>query len=266
MSNLWREFGPVYRIWSGLTPEMSVTAPLLHSIGYLLNEKSVVTKPEDVKKFYSNSAVQKSRSSNGGWVFDQLLGDCLGLLNGARWVRLRKVFEAHNFEPRTARARVSDSLTYAHEHVQNLLTLTGAKTPKLSLTVNAYSSTVKYPFFCTARMLYGDLNDEDRDELWSLGQRRLSLMRFVLRGGIYRSRLSRFLKPQMRGELDRFRENWLCFNQRMVARSFKKSSQSVICSLRESIQYHATSKVVIFTTPNSISDSFTEHQRDPSDP
>lgn len=193
---------------------------------------SVITNPEDVKKFYfDSSTLEKAKSSNGGWVFHQLLGDCLGLISGERWVKLRKRFEHANFDQPSAQSRIKRALLQAKSQVRDLF-LENLGGEDGSIRVSILATTARFPFIYTASIIYGDLNDDDIEELWTLGQLRMSIMRFVLRGGIYRSRVSWILRPQMRTELRTFQRRWHQFNERMAGRLINEmSSKSSIQSL-----------------------------------
>jgi gliotoxin/aspirochlorine/mycotoxins biosynthesis cytochrome P450 monooxygenase len=196
------------------------------------NVESVITSPEEVKNFYSDSAIhEKSASSNGGWVFHQLLGDCLGLINGERWTRLRKLLEKSGFDRQTAYSRISGTLAYAKRYVEKLSSQSIDYKAESQLRVSAVQATVKFPFLYTAGIIYGNLDESQEGELWSLGQRRVALMRYVIRGGIYRSSISWFLSPQMRHELAGFREEWRQFNKRMAAKITSREPSTAIFPL-----------------------------------
>lgn len=192
-SKEWRVYGPVYRIWSCNIPEI------------------VITTPEDVRAFHSDSDLHnKSASSNGGWFFHQLLGDCMGLVNGIRWRRLRSEFN-HAFSYRQALQMSSSIGTYAHEYVKTMIPDMQAA----ESTIHVSDAFMKFPFFCTADALYGPMTEDEKSKLWSIGQQSLALMRYVLLGGIYRFKVSQVFCGRAAKELNTFQKEWSAFNNNM---------------------------------------------------
>ncbi|KAL4949376.1 cytochrome P450 [Aspergillus filifer] len=193
VSQKWRQYGPVYRIWSGCKPEI------------------VITRPEDVRAFHSDSKSHaKSKSSNGGWLFHQLLGDCMGLVNGEPWKELRAQYNAAFVH----RAVVDITPFLVHRADEYVKQIQQVDTGVIQLcAADAFS---RYPFMATAEYLYGPLTESEKEELWSLGQRSLALMEKVLAGGVFRYKASRWLKPQVHKQLAAFEKDWTQFNERIV--------------------------------------------------
>ncbi|KAF3388836.1 Cytochrome P450 monooxygenase roqR, partial [Penicillium rolfsii] len=193
VSQKWCQYGPVYRIWSGCKPEI------------------VITRPEDVRVFHSDSqSHEKSKSSNGGWLFHQLLGDCMGLVNGEPWRELRTQFKASFFH--RAVTDITPFLVHrAAEYVKQM-----QQTPTGVVQLCAADAISRFPFMATAEYLYGPLTDSEKEELWSLGQRSLALMGRVLAGGVFRYEATRWLKPQVYKQLTDFENDWTRFNEYIV--------------------------------------------------
>ncbi|KAF2501669.1 cytochrome P450 [Lophium mytilinum] len=207
-SKEWRVHGAVYRIWSCGIPEM------------------VITTPEDVRAFHSDSDQhEKSPSSNGGWFFHQLLGDCMGLINGSRWKSVRGEFQ-HAFTHRAVMNMSSSISQYACDYVNDICSKSSDP-----MTVHAASALAEFPFFCTAEAVYGPLSGGEKDELWALGQRNLALMRYVLAGGIYRFAICRLFCTSAAKELDAFRRDWSAFNERIYQTRRTSSSTVLIVSI-----------------------------------
>ncbi|KAK8931507.1 Cytochrome P450 monooxygenase sirC [Metarhizium anisopliae] len=96
----WHRYGPVYRIWASAISEL------------------VITTPGDVKQFYSDGHQhRKAESSNAGWLFRQVLGQCVGLLNGRDWRRVRSHIE-FPLSYRATMARLDEILHEAHDYLQ----------------------------------------------------------------------------------------------------------------------------------------------------
>ncbi|KAJ5894547.1 Cytochrome P450 E-class group I [Penicillium taxi] len=192
-SQEWSQYGPVYRIWSGFVPEV------------------VITRPEDVKAFHSDSFThRKSKSSNGGWLFHELLGDCMGLINGERWKQVRS-----HFEPQFTHRTVASISRYSELAAAGYLQ--GFDTKRAEpLQLHAASEFSRFPFMTTAEYLYGPLTKDQKAELWRLGQESLSLMGNVISGGVYRFRLCQWARPQSFRRLRRFQTEWRIFNEKIM--------------------------------------------------
>jgi hypothetical protein len=78
------------------------------------------------------------------------------------------------------------------------------------------ANTSRFPFMTTAEYIYGSLTDEEKEELWALGQRNLVLMGHVLSGGVYRFKLYQWLRPETYRRFKRFERDWCNFNERIV--------------------------------------------------
>ncbi|GFF56480.1 cytochrome P450 734A1 [Aspergillus udagawae] len=174
----------------------------------------VITKPEDVKRFHIDSVTHsKARSSNGGWLFHQLLGVCMGLINGQRWKRIRAQFDPWFVQ--SAIARLADQPTqYAADYIERLeKTLNPGENG--SFVVHAAQTFSRFPFMANAEYIYGPLDDDEKEEIWALGQRSLAMMAHVLSGGVHRYKIYRWLKPGTYRQLVEFERDWSSFNERM---------------------------------------------------
>ncbi|CAI7591028.1 unnamed protein product [Penicillium bialowiezense] len=173
--------------------------------------ENVLTTPKDLKDFHSDSALhKKSPSSNGGWFFHQLLGDCMGLINDHHWQAIRSQF--HGYFTHSSIARSSSFLLgFTRDYFQHFAA-------QLAIEVQPVTHFSSFPFFATAEYLYGPLSKAEKDELWALGQRNLALMGCVLMGGVYRSQVCRWSKPEAYRQLKSFEHDWAKFNKTIVQR------------------------------------------------
>ena len=176
---------------------------------------SVITKPEDVRAFHSDSPKHKKcESSNAGWLFAQLLGDCLGFLNGERWERLRSQVEPP-FSHKVSMIRLPDTREEARLHLDQLSKYNQNTISEKTLSLHATSAFMKFPFFHTAATIYGTLTEQNKDDLWSIGQTRIALLRHVITGGIHRFEASKWLSKEAFRDLEVFRVEWYGFNEKM---------------------------------------------------
>lgn len=104
-----------------------------------------------------------------------------------------------------------------------------------SPTVHVANAVSRFPFFCTANHLYGELSNEEQLELWELGQRNLRMMGHVLSGGLFRFPIARFLYRSATHNLEIFLKDWTKFNQRMYHARVNADSQPPIVSIWEKV-------------------------------
>ncbi|KAF2869630.1 cytochrome P450 [Massariosphaeria phaeospora] len=206
-SDTWIKFGSVYRVWAGGIPEI------------------VITRPEDVRTFYSDSSHhEKAKSSNAGWLFDNILGDCMGLINGKRWDRIHSEF-LPSFKYQSIAERISQEQDLALEFVSRL-----SKQITEDSNVVHSGDFARYPFFVTADVIYGPMTDSEKERLWAIAQQSLGLMGYVLVGGIYRFRIARWLRRSMYTGLAKFQEQWKLFNLEMYESRVNSKVQPPIVS------------------------------------
>ena len=171
----------------------------------------MITTPEDVKSFFSEPRRRrKAWASNGGWFFAQLLGSCMGLVNGEAWSGLRSQFES-SFAHRAIVFQARDIARDAQSYVGNLLSSAVPDDP-----VHVSEAFMKYPFFVTAHALYGPLELHKKEELWSIGLLRAGLMGYVIRGGIFRSFICQWGSRSALKDLRDFQTRWRDFNASLL--------------------------------------------------
>ncbi|KAI9149055.1 Cytochrome P450 monooxygenase tcpC [Paramyrothecium foliicola] len=197
---------------------------------------SVLTKPEDVKAFHTDSADhEKSEGSNGGWLFHQLLGDCMGLINGTRWKKVRANFHSY-FTHGTVAQNGSEISTAVKDYIKQL---EAQSTGSLELHAD---NTARFPFMATAEHLYGPLTHDEKEELWTLGQRSLGMMGSVLAGGAYRFKLYPLLKPETYKRFRKFEDDWTAFNQRICDTRRSHTPQPPIVEAWRAVEIGEVSK------------------------
>ncbi|KAI1194822.1 cytochrome P450 monooxygenase GliC2 [Nemania serpens] len=200
-SERWQSYGPVYRIWSGLRPEI------------------VITTPQDYKHFSSDAGNHgKPRNMNLGWFVGQVLGQCLGFQNGEDWVRVKAMFNPP-FTHSAAVARISMVNSAAESYVKQLpkLAVTSDKSVANSFTVSVEEAFTKFPYFVTAKVIYGTMTKSEEDDLWHLTEKRIALNPYLFGGGPYRSAIaSRIFDRDAVSELTAFNSEWQKYNAQMA--------------------------------------------------
>ncbi|KAK4200401.1 cytochrome P450 [Triangularia verruculosa] len=207
----WKKYGPVYRIWAGHHPEI------------------VITTPEDLKVFHSDSDKHgKPRFQNLGWFVGQVLGRCVGLLEGEEWKHRRTVFEPP-FRHAASIARMDITESEAKKFVLNLGQLAaaeevaddiGVKSSEITpskFTLHAVSAFMKFPFYLTAGVVYGEMSEAEEVELWDLAQKHMALLPYFVIGGPYRVAAGRYVDRKAFRKLDEFVNGWRECHERMVA-------------------------------------------------
>jgi hypothetical protein len=190
----------------------------------------VITTPEDLRIFHSDSEKHcKPLYGNFGWFVGQVLGRCIGLLEGDKWRHRRQIFEIP-FRHALAIARIDVTEGAAKSFVESLPSLAaadGAVDNKLEaeengdekpFTLHAVSAFMKFPFYLTAGVLYGELTNEEERELWDLAEKHMALMPYMVIGGPYRLNAGKWLDPGAYRKLSEYTEGWRDCNERIVQR------------------------------------------------
>lgn len=134
----------------------------------------------------------------------------MGLINGDRWKLVRAHFD-HHFIHRAVASISSHVEVAAAGHLQSLETKRAE-----AIEVHAAKDFSRFPFMTTADYLYGPLTEDEKEELWNLGQESLALMGNVLSGGVYRFSLCQWARPQSFRRLRRFQTEWQTFNEKII--------------------------------------------------
>ncbi|KAK3988694.1 cholesterol 24-hydroxylase [Cladorrhinum sp. PSN332] len=201
-SEKWQKYGKVYQIWNGPYPEV------------------VITTPEDFKKFALDANDHgKPVNMNLGWYLGQLLSQCMGVLKGQDWVRLRKVFDP-TFTHAAAVAQIDVIDAAARKYVQELpkyAPTTKNEKQSSSFSLKVTEAFSKLPYFLTARTMYGPMTEREENELWRITENRSSLSIYFLSGGPYRAKTTAHLFDS--GAVRKLREyqaDWEVYNTRLV--------------------------------------------------
>ncbi|PYI03212.1 cytochrome P450 monooxygenase, partial [Aspergillus sclerotiicarbonarius CBS 121057] len=224
-SERWeRQFGAIYRLWSGMNPEV------------------VLTRPEHIQAVFKDSHQHlKAKNNNSGYLLGELLGQCVGLVSQEQWQRVRAVMEKPFHR--------SASTTYlplirrrTEQYFQELW-----ETRDLSRGLLDPADDLKLlPFLVVAEIVYGRLAPDVEAELRRLAPQRETLMKHVIQGGLSRFSWSRFLPTQANRELAAFRHRWLAFNELAHRRAVEQKLDAPI------IDFFAARDVGQLTTPELL--------------
>jgi hypothetical protein len=185
----------------------------------LLNPASVITTPKDLKQFSSDANDHpKAPNVNLGWFVEKLLGQAMGLLYGADWKRLRKIFDPA-FTHAAAVTRIVGVVSAARKYVEELpqLAVGGPSQDQDSYTIPVQKAFTKFPYFLTAKAIYGSMTQEEEDELWRVTEKRVALNQYWVGGGIYRFETTARLRDRPAVQrLEEFICEWHEYNVHMV--------------------------------------------------
>ncbi|KAH8593316.1 cytochrome P450 monooxygenase GliC2 [Bisporella sp. PMI_857] len=200
------QYGPVYRIWMGMNPEV------------------IITNPDDVRAFYHEATDHnKSHLGNLGWLISEMMAAGAGLINGQKWKTLRKTMDPM-FSHKAAVQLLQDFDKSAASHVQKLFSFSQVVNSQKAQTkeffiINAAQALQRYPFFTTAEIFFGELSSEEEEDLWRLSKLYNSAFINVVKGGINRSRLTKFLGTTAWAQTTEYTREWNAFLQKMIQRT-----------------------------------------------
>jgi cytochrome P450 len=139
----------------------------------------------------------------------EILGQCVGLISGDKWKRVRAIVEVP-FHRSTATSYVPAIRKRTHKFLQELW-----NTQELSRGLLRPADDLKLlPFLITADVIYGSLTPAVESEIRSLAPQRESLFQWVMKGGMARFAVSSYF-PWTRANRDlaAFQKRWLAFNE-----------------------------------------------------
>lgn len=176
----------------------------------------VITEPKDVQALYTNASDHaKASAANTGWLLSQIMGQGAGLINGQRWINLRKELDKH-FSHKVSLTMVDTLNEHAKAYVQNMVQYSLPdrleKDSKQRFVVNAAQALTRYPYYEIANMFYSNLNQQEIDRLWDLGQLFTKAFARVIDGGINRSRLTKWLNTEDWKLTKTYIDQWEEFN------------------------------------------------------
>ncbi|KAJ2904206.1 hypothetical protein MKZ38_008536 [Zalerion maritima] len=209
-SDSWgKQYGSIFRIWAGMTPEI------------------VLTRPEHIVTFFKDSNRHiKASSNDSGYFMSQLLGQCLGLVSGKKWLAVKEATEKPFL-----RAASTNYVDLIQKHTSRHFKWLWASGSLASGLVDPAGDFKMLPFFIVAAIIYGPLEPELEQRLRNLAPEREKLFHHVLRGGMSRFRLSRYLPTRANRELAVFRTKWHKLNQDLYASAACRSSSTPIIQM-----------------------------------
>lgn len=151
----------------------------------------------------------------------------MGLINGTRWNKVRS-----EFGPAFIHSAVVQKALDISKDAKRFIGNFGTSPV---LTMHAARTVSRFPFFCTASHLYGELSCEEQLELWELGQRNLQMMGHILSGGLFRFPIARYFHRSAAHRLASFSHDWTQFNRRIYHKRLNNGFQPPIVSIWQKV-------------------------------
>jgi cytochrome P450 len=156
----------------------------------------------------------KAVNNNSGYLMSQLLGRCLGLINGEEWRAVRNVTEMPFNHKTTA-----EYLPVVDKRTERYFTELQSKGLLNQALIDPAEDLKMLPFWIVAEILYGELSADMEAQLKELTPVRETLFQHVIRGGLQRFSLSRFLPTEPNRLLRDYKRRWAIFNDMAYAQA-----------------------------------------------
>jgi gliotoxin/aspirochlorine/mycotoxins biosynthesis cytochrome P450 monooxygenase len=237
-SDIWgKQFGSLYRIWSGMTPEVyahlsfhwcsSCKVASKHVMLTTIRLDSVLTRPEHIQAVFRDSDKHhKAVDNNSGYLMSQILGQCVGLVSGEQWRNVRTVAEKA-----FTRGVSTSYINLIEERTQNFFADL-QKSKNLAQGLLDPAEDLKLlPFLVVAEIVYGRLSPEMEQQLRKIAPRREALFKHVIRGGLARFNFSQYLPTAANQALSQFKSDWHAFNQMAFQRAISENIDAPIVAM-----------------------------------
>lgn len=159
---------------------------------------------------------------------NRLLGQCVGLISGDDWRRVRSIVEIPFGHQSTSR-RVVEFQRHVVEHFQHLHV-----NAKLNNQLLHPADDLKMlPFWVVCEIFYGRLSKPLLQELSDLAPLRERIFQYVIKGGMTRFAWCQWLPTQANAKLRNFQSRWKAFNIAARAYALQNHPSAPIVQLYE---------------------------------
>ncbi|KAB8228304.1 cytochrome P450 [Aspergillus alliaceus] len=185
---------------------------------FVSGRANVITTPENLRAFYLDGE-KHGKHSNLGCFLDQILGRCIGFLEGDGWKQKRQIFYPPFSYDATAN-RIGATEGSARKFVDELPSLHPKAAQdddgKKRVSFDIINGFRKFPLYLTASVLYGAMTDTEKADLWALAEKRLALWPYAVIGGPYRFSWGHWIDRTGFDLLKDFSSEWRKYNERLV--------------------------------------------------
>lgn len=148
----------------------------------------------------------------------------MGQINDESWTALHGDLEP-KFTLEAARERFAGTVAAAERFLRQLK---GEGSTEEVLRVEAADTFKAFPFLRTADIIYGPMTAEETDRLWHMAVCRMGLLLYIIKGGVYRFWVSKYVDRKSYRKLRSFKNGWLAFNQGMFQKGREERPQALI--------------------------------------
>lgn len=186
--------------------------------------------PDDVHTVFRDSDKHvKAVDNNSGWLMGELLGNCLGLISGEPYQRVKTAHMAH-FTNTRALTHLHRIRTITDNHLKRL----EEEGPIANGSFNPVSDFRMLPFSVVSDILYGDqLTVESKAELERLILLREALWSRMLQGGTTRFSWMAYLPTELTRSVREFQHRWARFNDDAYQAGLQMDDKPPIVALYE---------------------------------
>ncbi|KAK6600097.1 cytochrome p450 oxidoreductase [Botrytis cinerea] len=181
----------------------------------------------DIQAVFSDSDKHfKAVNNNSGYLLGQILGQCVGLISGQQWKRVRSIVEKpfhRSVTPRYVPMIEQRTTSFFQELWDSRDLSRGLIDPADDLKL--------LPFLIVAEVVYGKLAPDVESELRALAPIRESFFKHVISGGLTRFEWSAYLPTQANRHLAAFKERWIAFNEFAYRRAKEQGLNAPILDL-----------------------------------
>lgn len=166
--------------------------------------------------------------NNSGWLFGELLGECVGLVSLGRWRNLRQHVDP-SFTRGAANSYTGAIIAQAHRFIDELPV-------RGDQTISPVDDLKYCPFFMVASIFFGDLSEQQREALCELAPLREELFKDSFKGGVNRYALGRYVPGSGAGRLRTFQRKWVSFVEQAYHRAKNEGLAAPIVFMWESVR------------------------------
>jgi cytochrome P450 len=168
----------------------------------------VVSTPSAIQAVFKDSDQHsKAKDMGSGYLMSQILGQCVGLLNGATWRAVRKKVDPP-FMHSGATTLIPKMIEMTEDHLQALF----SSRPQNYEQLDPVADLLMLPFYMIATVFYGNLTDDQVKWLNEWTPKREKLFAYALGGGLPRFWFSKYLPTEANRALIQWKDVWTQFN------------------------------------------------------
>lgn len=222
----------------------SLHRPKLQSGNRIDSSSSVLTQPEHLQAVFSDSDKHfKAVNNNSGYIMSQLLGQCVGLISGEKWQKLRLVSEVP-FLHKNASTYIPTIKHHVESHFADLAQHGNLR----SHLIHPAEDLKMLPFWIVAEIFYGKLSPELIAHLKTLVPLREELFKFVIRGGLTRFSWMRMFPTRAGRMLVAFKMQWVAFNQNAYQHALSTGSPAPIVAMFDAVDQGTITQEQLYQT------------------